>query len=139
MTCPRLPAPRREPHPAPQRRFRVQTLALPLSVDRDGRLARTDPVSSLLAVVRAMAASPRSSWAHAPWFGLQEAFENANLEREDQHDLQDALNRGLRGLGIDWATVASVRAPWGQAPGERRFDVTLQLRDGTAVHRSLNA
>lgn len=117
----------------------MQTLALPLSVHSDGRLARTDPVASLLAVMRAMAASPRSSWAHAPWFGLQEVFENANLEREDQHDLQDALNRALQGLGIDWATVASVRAPGGRAPGERHFDVTLQLRDGNVVHRSFNA
>jgi len=117
----------------------VETLALPLRVDKDtGRLVREDAVTALLSVMRAMAASPASSWAHAPWFGLQEVFERANVEREDQHDIQAALNRGLEGLGVDWARVGPVRLVRG-APGERRFELTLELAGGRAVHRSLVA
>jgi hypothetical protein len=117
----------------------VESLALPLRIGKDGRLARTDAVTALLSVIRAMAASPASSWAHAPWFGLQEVFEKANTEREDQHDIQDALNRGLAGLGVTWASVGPVRLVRGEAPGVRRFELTLLLSGGQAVHRTLNA
>jgi hypothetical protein len=117
----------------------VNTLALPLRVGRDGLLERDDHVTALLSVIRAMAFSPRSTWAHAPWFGLQEVFENANTEREDQHDIQDALNRGLAGLGVTWASVGPVRLVRGEAPGVRRFELALLLAGGQVVHRTLNA
>lgn len=117
----------------------MKTLALPLRVDRNGLLERDDPVTALLSVIRAMASSPRSTWAHAPWFGLQEVFESANTEREDQHDIQDALNRGLAGLGVTWASVGPVRLVRGEAPGVRRFELTLELAGGRAVHRTLKA
>ena len=117
----------------------METLALPFSVDDKGRLARTDAVTSLLSVIRAMAAAPASSWAHAPWFGLQEAFAAANVQLRQQPALEDALNRALAGLGVDWARVAAVSTPELQAPGERRFELTLELAGGRAVHRSLRA
>ena len=117
----------------------TETLAFPLTIGPDGRLARTDRVSSLVAVLGAMAASPASSWAHAPWFGLQEVFAGANVALEQQPALADALNRGLDGLGIGWARVEAVTVPRGHAPGERRFELTLKLADGRSAHRSLNA
>lgn len=117
----------------------METLALPFRVGRDGRLERTDRVTSLLSTVRAMAATPASAWPHAPWFGLYELFAAANLEREQQPALEDALNAAFRQLGVDWASVLSVTAPRRRAPGERRFDLALSLADGGAVHRSLLA
>lgn len=119
----------------------MQTVALPLAVDKDGRLARTDPVTSLLALIRAMAASPRSTWAHAEWFGLQEAFASPALQRSDQHDIQARLNDALAALGITWATVAAVHLPEEERrPGQstRRFAITLQLAGGDVAHRNLN-
>lgn len=120
----------------------MKTLALPLKVEPDGRLARTDPVTSLLALIRAMAASPRSSWAHAEWFGLQEAFGSPALQRSDQHDIQARLNHALAELGITWATVAAVDLPEEERRPERsarRFEITLELAGGDVAHRSLNA
>ncbi len=117
----------------------MQTLALPLRVGADGRLERTDPVNSLLAVIQAMAGSPAASWRHAPWFGLQEVFEGANLALEQQPGLADAINRALAGLGVTWARVDSVIAPRNRAQGAPRFDITLVLVDGQTVHRSLPA
>jgi hypothetical protein len=136
----RLPGVARKPLRTPNR-ARVETLALPLAVRPDGRLARTDAVAALLSVIRAMAAAPASSWAHAPWFGLQEAFGNPSLQREDQHDIQTKLNLALRELGVTWATVVSVNLPEEERRPERsarRFDIALQLAEGNVVHRSLN-
>jgi hypothetical protein len=116
----------------------VETLALPLRIGDNGRFVRTDRVSSLLSVVRAMAASPASSWRHAPWFGLQEVFAAASSDRgEQQSAVEDALNRALAGLGINWARVESVTMPRGQAPGERSFTLALAFADGSVIHREV--
>jgi hypothetical protein len=117
----------------------VETLALPLQIGKDGLFVRTDRVSSLLAVIRAMAASPASSWRHAPWFGLQEVFAAASADRgEQQPAVEDALNRALVGLGIHWARVEAVTLPREQAPGERSFSITLDCGEGGAVHREVS-
>jgi hypothetical protein len=116
----------------------VETLALPLRIGRDGLFERTNRVNSLMGVIRAMAASPASTWGHAPWFGLQEVISRASEERgEDQPEVEDALNRGLAGLGIHWARVTAVILPRGQVPGERSFTLTLELGDGIPVHRTV--
>ena len=113
-------------------------LAWPIRVDKDGRLERTDdPVGSLLSVIRAMAASPASSWRHAPWFGLQEVFEGVNTELQEHPAVADALSHALKQLGIHWAEVATVLLDRGTPPGERRFRITFTTRDGP-VHRSLS-
>jgi hypothetical protein len=139
VTC---TAPGRRPGAAlPSQRARVETLALPLRVGENGRLERTDAVSALLSVIGAMAAAPASSWAHAPWFGLQEAFAKPSLQRADQHDIQTRLNHALAELGVTWATVASVNLSAEERRPERsarRFDITLELAEGNVVHRSLN-
>lgn len=117
----------------------VDTLALPLRIGPDGLFERTDRVSSLLAVIRAMASSPASSWHHAPWFGLQEVFAEATSERgEAQPAVEDALNRGLAGLGINWARIESVAMQRGRAPGERSFTLTLVFGDGSVAHREVS-
>jgi hypothetical protein len=121
----------------------VETLALPLRVRPDGRLQKTDPVTSVLSVIRAMAASPASTWAHAPWFGLQEHFASVNPRLENHPALADALNRGLAELGVGWIRVTEVKlsrpAPAGAAtPGTHHFDLTMVTADGTAVHRRVS-
>lgn len=110
----------------------MRALALPLRLERDGQLARTDRVEALLQLMRAMAATTRGAWAHAPWFGLHELVLEARLEREDQHALTDGFNRAFTALGIDWATVHEVKTAAGREPGERRFDITL-LVEGQPV------
>lgn len=120
----------------------MKTLALPLRVASNGLLERDDHVTALLSVIRAMAFSPRSTWAHAPWFGLQEVFGNPSLQRADQHDIQAKLNLALTELGVTWATVLSVTLPDDERRPERnarRFDITLELAGGQAVHRTLTA
>ena len=114
-------------------------LAWPIRVGADGRLERTDdPVGSLLSVVRAMAASPASSWGHARWFGLQEVFEAVNPELQEQPAVADALNHALKQLGIHWVTVTTVLLDHGTPPGERRFRLTLKTGEDRPVHRSLS-
>jgi hypothetical protein len=111
-------------------------LALPFRVDADGRLARSAPADALVRLFRAMAATTAGAWPHAPWFGLAEAFAAANPQLEDQQGLADALNRGLAGLGVGWARVASVRTvPSGY--GERAFRIALEVEGGAVTHAEL--
>ena len=73
----------------PRTDFRVELLALPLSVDPEsGRLARTDAVSALLSVIRAMAGTSGSGEGPTAWFGLQEMFAEPALQRGDHRDEQ---------------------------------------------------
>ncbi len=104
-------------------------LSLPLRITPEGQLERTDPLSSLLEMVRAMAATSKQAWPHAPWFGLQELFADASTEVQEHPRLVLALNAAFAGLGVEWARVTSVRKPHARVPGERNFDITL-LIDG---------
>lgn len=112
------------------------TIAIPLRVGPDGRLARGDPAGELVRLFRVMAATSTRGWPHAPWFGLAEAFAAANVELEDQQGLADALNRALAGLGVAWARVAYVSSvPAGY--GERTFRIALELEGGEVRHTEL--
>jgi hypothetical protein len=113
-------------------------LSLPLRITPEGQLERTDPVSSLLAMIQAMAATSRSAWPHAPWFGLQELFAEASTEVQEHPRIVAALNASFAGLGIQWARVSAVRRPPSRTPGERNFDITL-LVDGKPAYGNVAA
>lgn len=113
--------------------------SLPLRVGADGRLQLTDTVDPLLRLFGIMAATGARHWPHAPWFGLAELFAGANLAREDQYQIADALTLALRRLGVDAVTVESVRTAAGLGPGERRFDITIATADGRFRHATLDA
>ena len=113
-------------------------LSLPLRITPEGQLERTDPVSSLLDMVRAMAATSRQAWPHAPWFGLQELFTDASPDVQEHPRLVLALNAAFAGLGVDWARVSSVRKPHARVQGERNFDITL-LIDGKPAFGNIAA
>jgi hypothetical protein len=113
-------------------------LSLPLRITPDGQLERTDAVSSLLGTIQAMAATSRTAWPHAPWFGLQELFADANLDLQDHPRLAMALNGAFTGLGIGWARVTSVKRPQSRVTGERNFDITL-LIDGQVTYGTVAA
>lgn len=109
----------------------MRTIAIPLRVDSDGQLERCDAAQSLIGLIRVIVQSSSGAWPHAPWFGLSEAFENANLELKEQARLADALNAVFDKLDLKWARVKSIRTP-AAPPGERHFDLTLMI-DGTVV------
>jgi hypothetical protein len=113
-------------------------LSLPLRITPEGQLERTDAVSSLLGTIQAMAATSRTAWPHAPWFGLQELFADASLDLQDHPRLTTALNAAFAGLGITWARVSSVQRPRSRAQGERNFDITLMI-DGQVSYGSVTA
>jgi hypothetical protein len=113
-------------------------LSLPLRITPEGQLERTDPVSSLLGMIQAMAATSRSAWPHAPWFGLQELFAEASTEVQEHPRIVAALNASFAGLGIQWARVSAVRRPPSRMPGERNFDITL-LVDGKPAYGNVAA
>lgn len=113
-------------------------LSLPLRITPEGQLERTDPVTSLLGIVQAMAATSRTAWPHAPWFGLQEGFAGASLDLQEHPRLVAALNAAFAGLGVEWARVSSVRRPATRVPGERNFEITL-LIDGKPAYGQVAA
>lgn len=117
----------------------MRALALPIRINPDGRLERTEPGEALLQVVQAMVASSAASWAHAPWFGLHELFLAANPAVRDQHRLAEALNRALGELGLTQVRVASVTARAADAPGERRFDITFVSEGEPPLYGSVTA
>ena len=112
----------------------MRTIGLPLRIGADGQLDRVPALEALVSLFRTMATSAAGGWPHAPWFGLAELFAEANLAREDQHQIADALATALRELGVDWVRVESVRSAGNRRPGERRFDITLISADGRAHH-----
>lgn len=116
----------------------ASVIALPFRVGPDGRLARGEPAEEVVRLFRVMAATQRSAWAHAPWFGLQEAFAGANVQLEDQQGIADALNEALAGLGVRWARVAYVHSVPAEY-GERSFHIALELEDGRVAHVDLAA
>jgi hypothetical protein len=116
----------------------ARMLSLPLRITPDGQLERTDAVSSLLGTIQAMAATSRTAWPHAPWFGLQELFSDASMDLQDHPRLATALNAAFAGLGVTWARVSSVRRPQARVAGERNFDITLMI-EGQATHGQVTA
>lgn len=113
-------------------------LSLPLRITPEGQLERTDPVTSLLSMIQAIAGTSRQAWPHAPWFGLQEMFAEASVDVQEHPRLVAALNAAFVGLGIDWAQVSSVRRPQSRISGERNFDITL-LIDGKPAYGNVAA
>jgi len=115
----------------------VRTVALPIRITRDGQLERGEATDQVIRLIQAMAATTATSWPHAPWFGLFELFNDANLGLQEQPGLVDALNTALRNLGAGWAEVQHVRTSPNRNPGERRFDITLLVDGERAVHGSV--
>lgn len=113
-------------------------LALPITVASDGQLERGDPVDSVLALIGAMAGTTPGTWPHAPWFGLQPRFLDANMRLEQHAGLADAINSALTELELSWVTVQSVRTARPCPPGERRFDITLAVEGQGPVFRQLS-
>lgn len=113
-------------------------LSLPLRITPEGQLERTDPVTSLLGMVQAMAATSKQAWPHAPWFGLQELFADASTEVQDHPRIVAALNAAFAGLGVEWARVSAVKRPPTRVHGERNFDITL-LVDGKPAYGNVAA
>ena len=113
-------------------------LSLPLRITPEGQFERTDPVTALLGMVQAMAATSRQAWPHAPWFGLQELFAEASPDVQDHPRLVAALNAAFAGLGITWARVSAVKRAMSRAREERNFDITL-LIEGKPAYGSVAA
>jgi hypothetical protein len=115
----------------------VRTVSLPLRITRDGQLDRGEGTDQVIRLIQAMAATTATTWPHAPWFGLFEQFNEANLGLQEQPGLVDALNAALRNLGAAWAEVQRVRTAADRAQGERRFDITLLIDGEQAVHGTI--
>lgn len=112
----------------------MSALALPLRIGANGQFVRTDATSALLQLIAVIVQTTPGTWPHAPWFGLQPMWESANSQVEEHPVLADALNAALRNLGIDWASVASVRAAAPDGSGARQFDITLRTSTGAVAH-----
>lgn len=117
----------------------MRSTALPLSVQPDGRLAQIDAFDAVIGLVGVMAGTTSTTWPHAPWFGLLEAFtEAARRERQDHENLRDAINLALRNLGVERVKVQSVTT--GAIDGGRRaFQLTLIDETGQARFGSVSA
>lgn len=125
--------PRRPAHTLP-----VRTVSLPIRITRDGQFERGEATDEVIRLIQAMVATTSTSWPHAPWFGLFEVFNDANLGLQEQPALVDALNTALRNLGAGWAEVQRVHTSPDRKPGERRFDITLLVDGERAVHGSVS-
>jgi hypothetical protein len=118
----------------------MRSTALPLRLANDGKLVQADRFDAILSVIQAMAGTSTQAWPHAPWFGLQEAFtEAARRDREDHEGLRDAINAGLRELGVtDYRVQALVTGPV-TPDGHRVFRLTLLDPEGRAVFGEMPA
>ncbi|MGE0442938.1 MAG: hypothetical protein AB7L66_17615 [Gemmatimonadales bacterium] len=106
--------------------------ALPVRIGPDGKLLQEDAFDAVLRIIAVMAGTTPTTWPHAPWFGLLEAFgEASRRERQDHENLRDAINLALRELGVADIRVQSVTT--GSMDGGRRpFQLTLVDQRGDA-------
>ena len=117
----------------------MQTLRLPLRVDRSGTLERCDGVDAVLSLLGTMLVTSSTLWPEAPWFGLLEVAEKMNTSLSDQEGLRDAFNRALEELGIDWTHVVGVTSePKSAQSGNVRLGLSLSVREGEVVFRQLH-
>jgi len=112
-------------------------IALPITVGPKGQLRRAESVDSVMALIGAMAGTTPGTWPHAPWFGLQPRFMDANMRLEQHSSLADAINTALVELDLTWVKVQAVRTAQPCPPGERRFDITLAVEGQGPVFRQL--
>jgi hypothetical protein len=82
-----------------------QTLALPLTIGRNGAFVRQDRSDAIVAVIGVMASTPAGFWPHAPWFGFREALEASRAQVEQVSGADDAIREALRHLGVTGITV----------------------------------
>ncbi|MBX3145449.1 MAG: hypothetical protein KF785_01655 [Gemmatimonadales bacterium] len=101
--------------------------ALPLRIDATGSLVRQDDFDAVLGLISAMAGTTSTTWPHARWFGLFEAFTDAGRRQQQDHEtLKDAINLALRELGVEQfrvQSVTTVRSDHGF--GHRHFRITM--------------
>jgi hypothetical protein len=114
--------------------------ALPLRITPDGRLDRQDPLDAVLGMIRVMAGTTRTTWPHAPWFGLFELFtEAAERQKQDHEALKDSLNTALAKLGISGYTVHAVTTGSIDGSGRRSFQLTIHDPAGQALFGKVGA
>ena len=107
--------------------------ALPLRVTAQGTLAQQDAFDAVLGLIQAMAGTTSTTWAHAPWFGLFEAFaEAASREKQDHEGIKDSLNQALREMGVGNYQVLSVTTAEIDGSGRRQFRLTVTDPGGQA-------
>jgi len=108
--------------------------ALPLRVNPDGKLDQQDDLDATLGIVQIMVGTSAKLWAHAPWFGLFELFNDAARRDKQEHEaLKDAINSALTRLGVDGFRVQSVMSGEILTNGRRKFNITLMDREGRAA------
>ncbi len=85
-----------------------------------------------------MVGTTASSWSGAPWFGLRKRLSAANPHVSQHPALAEAFNRALKEMGIDWATVASVRArPNPTDESDPSYTIALQIDGERPVHKAI--
>ncbi len=115
-------------------------ISLPLRVKPDGRLDEQDPFDAVLASIRVMAGTTKTTWPHAPWFGLFEQFiEAATRQKQDHESLKDAINLGLDRLGVSGYKVHAVTTGPIDGSGQRTFQLTIHDSAGQALFGSVGA
>ncbi len=118
----------------------MRCTALPLRVTADGRLEQQEGLDAVLELVKIMAGTTSTTWPHAPWFGLLEAFqEAAHRERQDQESLKDAINTALKELGVSWLSAYAVTTGGFDPQGRRTFQMTFHDRSGQVLFGALAA
>ncbi|MHB1328306.1 MAG: hypothetical protein ACYC2K_08905 [Gemmatimonadales bacterium] len=115
--------------------------ALPLRIDATGSLIRQDDFDAVVGVIGQMAGTTSTTWPHAKWFGLFEAFSEAGRRQQQDHEsLKDAINLALRELGVQRyrvQAVSTVRSD--QGFGHRHFRITMVDADGRSRFAELDA
>lgn len=105
----------------------------PLRVMPDGKLVQQDSFDAVLGLIKVMAGTTATTWPHARWFGLYEAFsEAATREKQDHEGLKDSLNTALRELGVDRFAVQAVTTDVIDGTGRRGFRLTITDESGQA-------
>jgi len=118
----------------------VPSIALPLRIDATGSLVRQDDFDAVVGIIGKMAGTTSTTWPHARWFGLFEAFMEAGRRQQQDHEsLKDAINLALRELGVQQfrvQAVTTVRSDHGF--GHRHFRITMTDAEGRSRFAELD-
>jgi hypothetical protein len=98
----------------------MDVLSFPLRIQPNGLLKRTDPVTSLLQLIHAMARTPLGSWAACPEFGLRDLLEDGKQKSDIPRLALDRINMALAVLELHQYQVVSFKK---EKSTERGMDI----------------
>lgn len=103
----------------------MQSLAIPMRLQDNGLLRRTDRSASVLALLQMMARTPQGSWQASPQFGLRDLLEQGRQRADVPRLLRERINADFADLQIGYVVTEVARELSGNRDADT-YAITLE-------------